>query len=1146
MAYEPLPVSAASEGDLLSLLAENLPDCALLTVDADGRVQTWTRTAERLLGYSAAEILGQPLYRLWVLEHIQVGALEQELQQALSTGRSEEHRWFVRKDGSRFWASDITTPLRSESGELRGFARILRDRTDLKLTETALQESEARLRSVVQSNMIGIGFWDSEGFLTDANDLLLRMIGYRRDEILGRHVHWSDLTPPELREGNGAVPPWAGSTALDSAGAAAPAEREWIRRDGTRFPILIGGAPLEGDPTRGSFWAIDISEQKKAEKTLHIHSRVLESMAEGVLLTDEKGTILYTNPAQDAIFGYERGELVGQHVTVQNAYPAEENARIVGEVLAQLRKSGMWRGQFHNRKKDGTLFLTQARITAVELDGRPHWVCVQEDITERARTLQQLATSEERLRLAMEAVRMGTWDWNIQTNELIWSENLISLHGLTPEQFDRTADTFLRVIHPDDLEMVRQTVQTAIEQHTPYDAEFRIVWPDGRVRWMAGKGKVFYDEHGQPTNMVGIGIDITEHREAADRLRASEQRFRALMEQAPFSIQIFSPDGRTLRVNRTWEALWGITFDRLADYNLFTDPQLEAKGIIPYLQRAAAGESIVIPAIDYDPHQIFSGETLPEMRRRWVAAVAYPLKNAAGEVQEVVLFHEDITARKQAEDALRESEERYRGIISQSIAGFAEMDVSGRFLMANDRYCEILGRTREELLQLRLSDVSHPDDLAWNVPLFEKIVRDGEPYIIEKRYLRPDGTVVWVNNSVSGMRGPDGQVKSVVAVCVDVTARQEAEEALRHADRRKDEFLAMLGHELRNPLAPIRSGLELLDLEQPGKELIGLMREQVDHLVRLVDDLLDVSRIMRGKIELRKQPVELAKVLSQAIETARPLIDGQHHELTRSLPAEPIWLEADPVRLTQVFANLLNNSAKYTLPSGHLWMTAEVEGEQVTVHIRDNGIGIEPELLPHVFDLFTQGDRAIDRSQGGLGIGLTVVKSLVEMHDGTVSVRSEGTAQGSEFIVRLPILSRDGIEHAVQERSALQQGYRILAVDDNRAATTVLRMLLMKLGPHDVTVASDGPGALAAIELTRPQLVLLDIGLPGMSGIEVARQIRANPENAGILLVALTGYGTMEDRHESRAAGFDEHLVKPADIEVLRRLLEHPKLTGGE
>jgi signal transduction histidine kinase len=371
--------------------------------------------------------------------------------------------------------------------------------------------------------------------------------------------------------------------------------------------------------------------------------------------------------------------------------------------------------------------------------------------------------------------------------------------------------------------------------------------------------------------------------------------------------------------------------------------------------------------------------------------------------------------------------------------------------------------------------------------------------------------------------------------------RLKNEQALRSADRRKDEFLATLGHELRNPLAPISNSLEILKLsgafDDPRTlQACGVMERQVHHLNRLVDDLLEVSRITRGIIEVKKEPLDLTAIVKAAIETSRPLLDNLRHELITEFDDTPICVGGDPLRLTQVFANLLNNAAKYTNHGGRIAVRTTLAGGEAIVSVKDNGIGIAPAALPQVFDMFMQVDRSTRRSQGGLGIGLTLVRSLVAMHGGSVEARSDGPGLGSEFIVRLPLMV--AAQAAVPQSRRIQPlpDRRILIVDDSRDGGESLAILLRVLGA-EVALAHSGRAALDCVDTFRPDVVLLDIGMPGMDGYEVARRIRANPANRQISLIALTGWGQDEDRKRSVAAGFNHHLVKPADIEQLRQLL---------
>jgi PAS domain S-box-containing protein len=369
--------------------------------------------------------------------------------------------------------------------------------------------------------------------------------------------------------------------------------------------------------------------------------------------------------------------------------------------------------------------------------------------------------------------------------------------------------------------------------------------------------------------------------------------------------------------------------------------------------------------------------------------------------------------------------------------------------------------------------------------------------------------------------------------------------SLREADRLKDEFLAMLAHELRNPLAPIRNALHIMKQPAANGAVLGQSRDmaerQVQHMARLLDDLLDVSRISRGKIELRKDLLDLASVLNRTAEAVRPLIEERGHEFSIALPAGPLRVEGDATRLEQVMTNLLNNAAKYTDPGGRIALSASREGSEIVLRVKDTGIGIAPDMLPRVFDLFVQAERRLDRSQGGVGIGLTLVRKLVELHGGSVEARSEGHGRGSEFVVRLPAPAADarggqtGAEDGGRPAPALAR-HRVLVVDDNVDAADSLAMIL-RLSGQEVRLAYDGPTALLTAQAFRPQVILLDIGMPGMDGYEVARRLREDPRLKPVLLVAMTGWGQEEDRRRSFLAGFDHHLVKPAEPDVLQRLL---------
>src|SRR3989442_6498279 len=405
-----------------------------------------------------------------------------------------------------------------------------------------------------------------------------------------------------------------------------------------------------------------------------------------------------------------------------------------------------------------------------------------------------------------------------------------------------------------------------------------------------------------------------------------------------------------------------------------------------------------------------------------------------------------------------------------------------------------------------------------------------------------DGTVRYVQNDVEPLFDAHGEVYGCVSVVVDLTERKLAEDALRNADRRKDEFLATLSHELRNPLAPIRNALEVMRLAGTDVALVeharAIMERQLLQLVRITDDLLDVSRITQNKLDLRRERIDLRTVLEGAAEATRPLIDAERHLLTLDLPAEPAWLDADFTRLTQAFANLLNNSAKYTEPGGRIRIAAVVNDAEATITVADNGIGIPPAMLPRIFDMFMQFEGSRDRAQGGLGLGLTLVKRLVELHGGTIQAHSDGPGLGSEFVARLPLALTGDTNVAsprTPSRTQAPAGCRILIAEDNPDAAEMLRLMLTVMG-QDVRVAWDGVQAVAMAESFEPHIALLDIGMPRMDGYEAARRIRALL-GTRVVLVALTGWGQDEDVRRAREAGFDRHFTKPAEPEAFEELI---------
>ncbi|AMV17382.1 PAS domain S-box protein [Planctomyces sp. SH-PL14] len=941
---------------------------------------------------------------------------------------------------------------------------------------------------------------------------------------------------------------------------------------------------------------------------------------------------------------------------------------------------------------------------------------------DNARLHQRTQAAAERLNLALNAADLGDWSWDAASDVVTFSDRAAEVFGIPPGPHMTWAE-MQRLLHEDDRVRARREVERVIVERAQYDIEYRVNRKDGSQVWIGVLGRAIYDAADQVVGMHGVVQDVTDRKRLEESFRTSEARFRGLMEQAPFSVQVFSPDGRTIRVNRAWEELWGVTLEQIDGYNVLEDWQLEAKGVLPFIQRAFAGEPSFIPAVKYDPNETIPNQTRHEDPVRWVAAVAYPLKDDSGAIQEVVLVHDNITARREAETALRESEERLRLALEAGRMGVWDWNVRTGELQWSDSLEPLhglapgtFGGTFEHFQQL-----VHPDDREAVQLAIRQALENGGEFYTEFRNLRQNGAVHWIAGSGKVFYGDDGQPLRMIGIGLDVTPRKRSEKTarfladasaalavlvdfdstlqklaslavphfadwvavdvleetgslrrvavahvetakvqlaheihgrfspdpsapggvwsilrtsraeivpvitddmlvasikddellrimrelglksyigvpltvrgktlgvltfivaesdhiydetdlavakdladraaiaientqlyreLRDADRRKDEFLAMLAHELRNPLAPIRNGLQVLRLAGGDggmvEEARTMMERQLTHMVRLVDDLLDVSRITRNKLELRKERVSLAAVIHSAVETSRPLIEQSGHTFSVMLTPVPVHLDADPVRLAQVFSNLLNNAAKYTEPRGRITLTAETNGTDAIVRISDNGLGIPAEAQPRIFEMFSQVDRNMERAQGGLGIGLTLVRRLTEMHGGTVGVKSEGPGSGSEFTVRIPVLSEnpEGSTHRGGSAGMVAESRRrILVVDDNRDAAESLGMMLRLMG-HEIRTAGDGPAAIEAAEIYRPEMILMDIGLPKLNGYEACRRIRDQAWSHGMVIVALTGWGQEEDRRRSQEAGFDHHLVKPVDMNDLSTTLNQLK-----
>ena len=678
----------------------------------------------------------------------------------------------------------------------------------------------------------------------------------------------------------------------------------------------------------------------------------------------------------------------------------------------------------------GTVAVTSLSIAALIWESRD---------VERA-----LRERDERLRLSLEAGGLGTWEWTLPTGRITWSPSLEAMHGLAPAAFRGTLEAFEAAVHADDRQRLRTSVRGAIERGEAR-TEYRVVRPDGTVRWIETRAVAFYDTAGRPDRLVGVCADVTEDKRADERVAFLGEIARSITSSLDL-------DTVLRRVVEGAQALTGSDSAAV----LLRDPE--------------------------------SGAMLPRHRvGPWWAGF----------------------------DTLRITPGRGIGGVAMS---------TGRSVRTDDYRRE--ARVPPEQRSLA-------EEAGATVLMVVPVLVGAEPaglLYIGNRTPRPftdeDETICVRLAEQTAVAIQNARLFGRQEV-----ARAEAETA----NRTKDEFLAMLGHELRNPLGAIGSAAHVLSRTAGGNsattrasEIIG---RQVQHLARIVDDLLDVSRVVAGKVVLRLQPVDLAEV-ARRVATLHGGPAGARHVI--SVHTTPTWVSADPTRMEQILTNLLANAVKYTPPGGEITVSVRRDGDHAVLTVLDTGVGIRPELLPRVFDLFVQSDRSLERSGGGLGIGLSLVRQLVELHGGTVDAASAGPGRGSTFTVRLPVLAAPAGADDDARPAVAGPPRRVLVIEDNDDAREMLRNLLRLFG-HEVHEACDGAMGLEEARRLRPDAALIDIGLPGMDGYEVARRIRA--DLPGARLVALTGYGQPEDRERALAAGFDVHLVKPVDPDQLQRLL---------
>ena len=623
--------------------------------------------------------------------------------------------------------------------------------------------------------------------------------------------------------------------------------------------------------------------------------------------------------------------------------------------------------------------------------------------------------------------------------------------------------------------------------------------------------------------IVGMGVAMHAARRRAE---ASEEKFRRFMENAPAAVFIKDDAGRYVYMNAAAQGIVGVP-----DWQGKTDDEL--------LPLEAAREVRTHDARMREAQA--PGEFDLKVGERQFHSTKFPLRDAGGRLL-IGAVSMDVTEQARAAEELRRQREELRLVTDTMPAGVVRVSADLHYVWVNRVFASWVGKTPDEIIGRPVGEVIGENDWHDLRPFVDRTLR-GE----RVEYERPARFAAgerWIHSVMEPTRDPSGAPNGLVAVVSDIHDRKLMEETLHQAERRKDEFLATLAHELRNPLAPIRNAVAILGKKDALDPELSWSREvierQVDQMSRLIDDLLDIARIAGGKLLIRKERLPLERAIDMALETSRPYINAAGHSLSVLLPSERVTVDADPARLAQVFSNLLNNAARYTERHGEIALTAEVDRDEVVVSVQDNGIGFRPEVAERLFEPFSQLTRSNERSHGGLGIGLSLVHGIVALHGGSVEARSRGPGQGAEFVVRLPLPKyTDPVREAKPAAQAKPQasvaGVKVLVADDNRDAADSLQRILSLYG-YQVEVAYDGTAAIRLDGDFHPMVAVLDIGMPGANGFEVARSIRES-RGEGVTLIALTGWGQEGDRRRAMEAGFDYHLTKPVDPGALNDLL---------
>ena len=850
------------------------------------------------------------------------------------------------------------------------------------------------------------------------------------------------------------------------------------------------------------------------------------------------GRIKYVNPWTCSYLGQTAETLLGMHWKAF-VHP-DDMASVIDSWRPMLEGATLEDVDVRIRRADGLYRWHTLHLLAARDNGEiVQVVGVGIDIHHCKHAWEMYEASERRLQAAFEAARLGAWEWNMETGVVRMTSQLAQIYDFAEGTDTATPDELWRRVPPDYQSKFHAELSKALNEQQPFQVDYPILVTDGSMRWLRMRGESEHAEDGRLRRVYGVTFDISAQRERDERLSTSERRYRALVEATTALVWSADANGNNIVSESQWERFTGRTPESHAGSGW-----LEA--VHPDDREEARRQWIQSVRLQ-TPHDFTFRMRRHDGVYRMVRAHAAPLYDDNRRLQEWFGTTTDVTEQYEAKAAIEERNLRLSVAMSAANMTIFSLELANWSISWERGPGSQNPRQGSTFAYEAALNYVHIDDRA-GLDTFLKQLASGQEtdFPFEFRLLL-DGRERWMHGSALLHRTARGDPLRIVGSLIEITDRKRMELMLRETDRRKDEFLAMLAHELRNPLAPLRTAIALMQktaLAEPKvQELAGLMQRQVQHMTRIVDDLLEVSRITQGHITLKQEPIFVGSAVYGAVEAVADMVESRAQRLEVSVPAGMMWIYGDATRLSQIFVNILNNASKYTPEGGHITVAVQAEDDRVTITIQDNGTGISADLLPDIFELFSQGERTLDRSNGGLGIGLSLVKKLVEMHDGTISIESPGPGMGTTVTVRLPRLHQHE-RHPIHPPLATAPtiatptqvaGLRILIVDDNRDAADSLAMVC-ESEAHTTRVAYTSHDAISLAHDFLPNVALLDIGLPDIDGYELAKRLR--PKGAKIpILVAVTGYGQAEDRLRAQVAGFDYHFVKPVDIDDLLGLL---------